>query len=299
MPPTRPACRRACRLLPAALLAAALAAAPAALLAAPDRPVDVQVVDRSAGAGPLPLVEHRGTAWVAGRPGDRYAVRLANRTGERVMVVLSVDGVNAVTGETASVDQVGYVLAPWQTFDVTGWRKSDRETAAFYFTSVADSYAGRTERPQHVGVIGAAVFRERVVARPAPAPVESARGSSEPAQAKAEAFDRAIRDAAPPPASPPAAGAATDDLARGRSLAQAESAARRETENRLGTGHGERVWSPIWHTSFEKATSRPADVVQIRYDSHRNLVAAGILPSPRPAPRPVPNPFPGYVPDPA
>src|SRR5206468_13111563 len=64
---------------------------------------------------------------------------------------------------TASTGQTGYVLGPWASADITGWRKSYAEAAAFYFTALPDSYAARTDRPDHVGVIGAAVFRERVV----------------------------------------------------------------------------------------------------------------------------------------
>jgi hypothetical protein len=63
---------------------------------------------------------------------------------------------------------------------------------------------------------------------------------------------------------------------------------------KLGTGHGEREYAPIERTTFERATSRPAEIVQVRYDSHANLVASGVI-APR---RGVPDPFPGYVPDP-
>ena len=90
-----------------------LAAAAAAFVATPafalGSLVDVDIVDRSQNEL-LPVHHQRGTAWVAGRPGSRYAVRLANRSGVRVMVVLSVDGINAVTGETVGLGQVGYVL---------------------------------------------------------------------------------------------------------------------------------------------------------------------------------------------
>jgi hypothetical protein len=128
--------------------------------------VDVQIVDRDR-AETLSTWRHRGASYVAGRPGDRYAVRLTNRSPGRVLVVLSVDGVNAVSGDTAAVSQTGYVLAPWQTAEITGWRKSYSEAAAFYFTALPDSYAARTGRPDNVGVIGAAVFRERVPSRSA------------------------------------------------------------------------------------------------------------------------------------
>src|SRR3546814_20574948 len=103
-------------------------------------------------------------------PGHRYAVRLTNTSGERVLVVLSVDGVNAVTGEDADPSQAGYVLAPWQSTEIDGWRKSLDEVARFSFTDLPDSYAARTGRPRTVGVIGIAVFRERRAGRIATQP---------------------------------------------------------------------------------------------------------------------------------
>ena len=261
--------------------------------------VDLQVVDRSRG-DVLSTWRHRGTSWVAGRPGDRYALRLSNRTGGRVLVVLSVDGVNVVSGETAATGQTGYVLGPWASAEITGWRKSYSEAAAFYFTALPDSYAARTDRPDNVGVIGAAIFRERVVApaaRPFDAQPPVASGSSrqdgtrqEPerraqaggagATADATMGERSSTAPSPPPAVP---------MTRDReSLAKAE---------KLGTGHGEREYSPTTQTTFERATSQPAEIVQVRYDSYANLVAAGVIGRPQP-PVVVPQPFPGFVPDP-
>lgn len=121
--------------------------------------VDVQVIDRNS-SQQATIHYHGSQRYVAGNPGERYAVRITNRTGQRVLAVLSVDGVNAVSGETAGPEQNGYVLAPYQSYDVPGWRKSQDEVAAFYFTSLGDSYAARTDRPRNVGVIGVAVWRE-------------------------------------------------------------------------------------------------------------------------------------------
>ncbi|UCE31785.1 MAG: hypothetical protein JSW68_02225, partial [Burkholderiales bacterium] len=143
------------RLLPLLVLLAT------ALPAQAGRLIDMQIVNRSTGEV-LSTYRHHGRVYVAGTPGDRYAVRLVNRSGGRVLVVLSVDGVNAVTGETASPEQSGYVLGPYGSAEIAGWRKSLREVAQFYFTALPDSYAARTDRPDHVGVIGAAVFREQV-----------------------------------------------------------------------------------------------------------------------------------------
>ena len=134
-----------------------------------------------------------GRLYVAGAPGERYAVHVANRTGGRVMAVVSVDGINAVTGETASPDQNGYVLAAHQSFEITGWRKSASEVAAFYFTQLPDSYAARTDRPDHVGVIGVAVFREwqppRPAALPHAAPARRMRSDNAAREAESAAAD--------------------------------------------------------------------------------------------------------------
>jgi len=179
-----------------------------------------------------------------------------------------------VSGETAAPDQSGYVLGPWERAEIAGWRKSLREVAQFYFTALPDSYAARTDRPDNVGVIGAAVFREKV--RP-PEPVLPYLGNSAPAaQAAGEvAATRADRAA---PASPAAK-------------------AMRESE-RLGTGHGQREYAPIQYTEFERAGVAPAEVVAVRYDSRDNLLARGVIPAPRPY-WIEPQPFPGrFVPDP-
>jgi hypothetical protein len=236
------------------------------------RLLDIEIVDRATGEV-LTAYRHAGQNWVAGHPGDRYAVRLVNRTGQRLLAVLSVDGVNAVSGETAAPDQSGYVLDPWERTEIAGWRKSLREVAQFYFTALPDSYAARTERPDNVGVIGAAVFREKTRPRPdVPYLSQSAPSAGNEARS-AEAADAAGSPAAP------------------AAKAMRESA-------RLGTGHGEREYAPTRYTGFERAGSGPAEVVSLRYDSRDKLAARGVIPAPRPM-RPEPRPFPGsFVPDP-
>ena len=69
---------------------------------------------------------------------------------------------------------------------------------------------------------------------------------------------------------------------------------------RIGTGHGAREWAPVSSTAFERATSRPAQITTLHYDSPDALAARGILPRERywtGARRP--QAFPGgFVPDP-
>ena len=174
------------------------------------RLADVTIVDRDTGAT-LPVHYARGEYWVAGRPGARYAITVRNRLGERVLAVPSVDGVNVLSGETAAWDQRGYVFSPYERYQITGWRKSDSQVAAFEFSHIANSYAARTGRPAHVGVIGVALFREQPpVLQTAPAitpePYSQRRDNSlglgrlreEPASPAAAGWSPAIR--APSPA---------------------------------------------------------------------------------------------------
>ena len=152
------------------LLAAALYCTTACAPLTAQPLVRLSVVDRDSGQW-LPEYRHHARRWIAGVPGHRYGVRLSNTTGERVLVVLSVDGVNAVTGETAAPSQAGYVLDPWESAEIDGWRKSLDDVAQFVFTDLPDAYAARTGRPDDIGVIGIAVFREaHPIAFDAPAP---------------------------------------------------------------------------------------------------------------------------------
>jgi len=255
--------------------------------------VDLAVVDRDTGET-LRTYAHQGKVYVAGVPGHRYSVRMNNRTGGRVLTVLSVDGVNAITGQTASPNQSGYVLSPWESAEISGWRKSDNEIAQFNFTSLPDSYASRTGRPANVGVIGVAVFTERAYWREREN--ELSRNEAPPPPASPSVDGIAGRMQTPAPAADAAKSAAQPMPAEAQADKRASAGALAKDE-RLGTGHGAREYSHIDTTTFERATSWPAEQVAIYYDSYRNLVAQGIVA--RPIARQDPQPFPnGYVPDP-
>ena len=266
-------------LLFAALALTALTAAPAHAGAY----LDVDVIDRDTGQIAT-VYAHDGQYWLAGTPGHRYSVRLSNQTGERVLAVLSVDGVNAVSGETASAQQTGYVLGPWQTTEVSGWRKSLSDIAAFEFTALSNSYAARTGRPQNVGVIGVAVFRER---QPVYRHYE-------------DAISKRGAEAPPAPSSAPRAQAEQRAGTMQRDDGADMAVRPRQPEESLGTGHGQREWSYARQVDFQRDSQSPIEMHSLRYDSHRNLMAMGVIPRPYYRPyRPQPDPFPiGFAPDP-
>src|SRR6185295_3711521 len=194
-------------------------------------------------------------------------IRLRNPGDGRMLAVTSVDGINVITGKSAATLGSGYVLDPGCLVAIDGWRKSMEQVAAFYFTALPDSYAARTGRPDNVGVIGVALFRERVRVM------------------ELERDERAS-------SATPAPSAAQRDSGTNSEL--------KSREDRLGTGHGRRLDSGAVYTEFERASDEPDEVIRIYYDSRKNLVARGIIPRPkyRVAER-LPDPFPnGFVPDP-
>jgi len=251
---------------------------------------DVTVHDRVENRT-LPVYRHDGRYYVVGRPGNEYQVRVRNRAGADILAVVSVDGVNAVSGETANWSQTGYVLGPGQGFDIRGWRKSLERIAAFYFTEHQNSYAARTGRPQNVGVIGVAVFRKKMEpeARIDQSPPREAPYSGAP-------------DEGPYPAAPESTyGSASGAARSAESAADSMAGARRHAPSpqrspSLGTGHGRSESSRVTYTNFERATASPEEVIAIHYDTYANLVALGVIRAPRLA---TPTPFPGqFVPDP-
>ena len=265
------------KLLTASILVATGAAASLPALAIGNL-ADIAIHDRATGRD-LPVYWHEGRAYVVGKPGNEYSIRVRNSSAERVLAVMSIDGVNIITGDTASTAQSGYVFAPNETAELAGWRRDMSRTAAFYFTALSNSYAARTGRPDNVGVIGVAVFRER------PRPVQF--GGLLKDRERAQSADRA---------EPAERGAAA--------TAPAPTAAAGETapaKQQLGTGHGRSETSYAQYTTFERASETPSDTIAIYYDSYENLLVQGVPVGAPPIAHVRPEPFPDrgrFVPDP-
>ena len=229
----------------------------------PRRPlVDLDVIDRDSGQW-LPELPYRGERWIAGAPGHRYSVRLTNRTGERVLVVLSVDGVNAVSGQTADAVAGRLRARPvgerrdHRLAQVAGRCRAVRLHRPARLLRRAHRPAGQRRRHRHRGVPRSAADRVRADRGCRRRGMEDSRGNQAP-QAKA---------AAPP---------------QRRESAAADSAYGGVAQQRIGTGHGAREWSPVGQTGFERASSRPAQVTQLRYDDVATLAALGSCRARRP-----------------
>ena len=176
--------------------------------------------------------------------------------------------------------------------------------AAFEFSHTANSYASRTGRPAHVGVIGIALFREQTPAPArsvAPEPY-SQREHRDNGMGEGDGGNRLgrLRDE-PVPRSRPAPAPAPSNLAESLARSQAADSVAKPSA-KLGTAHGQRETSVVTHTTFTRLQDRPNEVISIRYDSLDNLIARGVIREPIAGPQ-VPRAFPqsdrfSYVPDP-
>jgi hypothetical protein len=128
--------------------------------------------DYAGGIFRVGLRNHRGAALSAyqsggnliciGEEGQRYSVEVENLSNHRLEFVVTVDGLDVLTGQSGAYSRRGYVLDPGQRREIKGWRTSVDEVATFKFGGVAEAYVTRlTGDARNVGVIGAAVFAER------------------------------------------------------------------------------------------------------------------------------------------
>ncbi len=227
----------------------------------------------------LDTYTHGRRFYVHGRTGQRYAIRVDNPTNRRIEAVVSVDGLDVIDGETANFRaKRGYVVPPRGSVTIDGFRTSTQAVAAFRFSSVSNSYAGKKGKARNVGVVGVAIFEEK--ARPTmviPQPRRDlGRGQlkKRPA-APRESKPSASFDADDMLSESLGAGAPAPTMERSKdSVAPRRS--RRERPG-LGTEFGERRSSAVSFTKFVRANPRkPTSIAELRYNNAQGLQALGI-----------------------
>jgi len=246
------------RIAPFLLAGAALAqpalAHPRGLFETPAELVAVSVELDGQPAPLYPASDGSGRFYVEARRGSRYSVVLVNRTGERIAVVLTVDGLNAISGERDTGRGRMYVLEPWQRTTIQGWRTSLQDVRQFTFVDEQASYAARSGKAnEKMGWIEVAAYRERRVFVRSATP--AAPHWPEPYDANRDA---AGKSEAPAPAATPAPGQA-------------------QARSYPGTGWGPRAEDPVVLVSFDPERE-PSERVTLRYEYRPALVALGVLP---------------------
>jgi len=230
--------------------------------------VDVALVCEDS---PCQEVMGHGQRWVVATFGERYAIAVTNRSDQWVEAVITVDGRSILDGQRTSSRSRGYLVPPRDRITIDGWRTSASAVAAFRFTSVGDSYAGRTGDASDAGVVRVQIYPERApvawVPPPRPRPTwedDDGGGGWGPRPAPELGEGRELRD-------------------RGDAPSESKAARAWEPERQnLGTGYGEGRWQPVRERAFERANPHsPARTLTLRYDDRAGLEARGILPGRR------------------
>ncbi len=202
-------------------------------------------------------------AYLEARDQERYRIRVRNRSGRRVGLVIAVDGRNIITGRKSDLarEERMYVLDPWESAQYEGWRTGSDRVNEFYFTEWRDAYAESFGDRSARGVIAVAVYRERMNER---------------------YHEQELREssaAAPAPQASPAE-PQSDEAARSAGRADQAPMARREAKSRAaaqpGTGFGDEVYSPVRRVQFDPE-DRPASRHFIKYEWRDTLCRKGVI----------------------
>jgi len=207
------------------------------------------------GGTPLREIAARGTSYVEALRNREYSVRLRNGTGERIAIALSVDGLNSIDARTTSaVEARKWVLDPYQTITLDGWQTSTSTARRFFFTTEDRSYGDWLGRTKNLGLVAAAVFREK---RPQPMISESERWRREPTGES--------KDSAASP-EPQAGSVGQPTLKKSR------------PDDMAATGIGQETSHPVIRVDFDSESS-PSVVLELRYEYRESLVRLGVLPA--------------------
>ncbi len=275
----------------------------------------------------LPSATQEGQVYVQAPKKGAYKIRVRNPGSTRRLAIISVDGINVVNGETAGHDGPGYVIKPFETVDIPGFRRDDGSVAEFKFAEQGESYAAQTGKgTSNVGVIGVAFYDEKVRVQ-APIvfmPFYQESGPSYPGPSyRNHGYDgtritcatnsvgadgsmvagvasagATTHDSYPISEAEPARPQALDERLFNHKARKRKAATKGVTRSApvvdVGTKYGKEVAFRTTTTEFERASHKPFLVEILRYATKERLKTWGIVFT-----KPVqasPNPFPASQP---
>lgn len=109
--------------------------------------------------------QHQGKTFIEAKNGSEYVLEIKNSYWKRILAVSSVDGLNVLTGKTASESDSGYIIPAYSAEKIKGFRFSNDEWAMFKF---GYKFNGKTyaqskgcDADKNCGVIGFRLFYEQ------------------------------------------------------------------------------------------------------------------------------------------
>jgi hypothetical protein len=199
-----------------------------------------------------PLIDQEGKFfYMEAVKGQRYSIRVTNRSSTRIGIVIAVDGRNIINGKKSELERNErmYIVGPHQTNTFEGWRTGLDRTNRFYFTEQSDSYAEKVfADASAMGTIALAVYQEKL-----PQIVPYSGSSSRMKEAPAE--------------SAPGASAGSPSADR----------VEQKKSKEAGTGFGETTYSPARVVHFDPE-HKTAERIVLKYEWRSELCRKGIIP---------------------
>lgn len=207
------------------------------------------------------VYKHEGKAYIEGKVGSTFTVRIKNNSPWRALAVLTVDGLSVMDGSEASFDSGGYIIPAWGSVKVPGWRLSDDNVASFEFTIPGNSYAASKGKGTNLGVIGCAFYFEQ-------------KPNTDFFNPKTKEFERGES-----PQYRLTTSSSSGDI-RFMSLSMNDSNNTVNCYNMssagLGTGFGDKKSHKVESKNFERATVAPIEIATLYYDTLDGLKRRGV-----------------------
>lgn len=216
---------------------------------------------------PVDTYYHNNQTYIEGRKGSSYVIRIKNLRSDRKKIVVSVDGLNVISGDNDWTK--GYVIGGHEIIDIPGWLKNDQQAAKFVFSDVKKSYNQHnlSGNVNNVGVIGVLVYDEQPV------------NQYIPLSGQYRAFGE---------------GGSSDGIGSFSGILRSSGSVNNINQleqQSVGTGWGKATDFKTTSVSFN-ANSYQSQTVTIFYDSRKGLESRGIVLN---RVKNNPNPFPGYA----
>lgn len=125
----------------------------------------LDVISRSPDAQGKTLRKYKieGIETVGALHDEPFEVRFTNHTWNKVQVKITLDGIDIMSGELATMEPTVemWIVQPNSTLSIKAFPETDRGGSAFVFSHAGNSVAAHTNNDlSHRGIIAAAVFTE-------------------------------------------------------------------------------------------------------------------------------------------
>lgn len=213
---------------------------------------------------------HEGNWYIEAKKNSIYSLRIHNYSPVRKEAVVSIDGIDAISGKDAVSTNSGYIISGYNHIDIKGFRISDTEVREFTFSDKEQAFSTKLAKhkgisnPDHqFGVIGALLFNERAYYT-----TRTINTSTHPYYNPSMDFSTG--------------GGSTftcslnSSTVYGANFETKSSSASNTPEFDLGTKAGSKIGDSVIQVPFTRANTDPTQFL-IYYASRKALIDAGII----------------------